>query len=255
MQKSYYPLPFFELAPLERFDRNLFACEGVDRDLNGFVLSLAQIYNDLKCIFWVIKLLKEGREEASGVTAYKGQLSGFDSQMYRYLIGILNELMGLISKRQDVLDNDKFQRVVFLLLPEHRENWVKIVDSSKKSKQIDPEKLTPLDDLKVFLDRIRNDSSFHYYHSGNQIKGYDYWRSGNPSDFGKDYLYASFGKNMMETRFFFADAANQGYVQLMSEKYGIGPDSIGVFAEVVNETIRNIVEKYLRELEKNFQHS
>jgi len=240
-----YPLPEFDLAPLQKFDRDLFLSSGESRKVNGFILSLALIYNDLKGMLWVLSILNQGKQEPYVVNEYCGQLVGMDRQMLRYLIGVLNELLILINKNKSLVNHSNIVSVVRSWNRSYRDKWGQIIDcandvgSGGKNKK-------PIVKL---LDAVRNNSSFHYHRVDNQMVGYDCWHKAGKK--GSDFLYASFGNRLRESRFYFADAASEGYVSRQLEKHGLKIDDVKSMTSDVVEVLHNLVQSYLKRLEKS----
>jgi len=91
---------FSRLADLQYFDPKAFQSDSnVSKEVCGFVLSLALIYNDLKNINLILEILEKSKpqgtfEERKDWGEYYGVLNYLD----RINIGLLHELFNLIKK-------------------------------------------------------------------------------------------------------------------------------------------------------------
>lgn len=96
---------------------------------------------------------------------------------------------------------------------------------------------------------IRNNSSFHYYHSSTKLKKafQDFFFKQESSDSNK-FAYYSIGESMNTTRFYYADAATMNFMKITSEE---GPQnatftSTGKFKDEMKKTIENMNFTILR---------
>jgi hypothetical protein len=190
---------FAKLAPLEWFDQNAFKEDDkISREVCGFVLSLALIYNDIKNTALLNKVLNESRPaEPYMICKEWGEFSALEHFIDRMTVGILHELFNLIYKNEKILKDKFFISIVKSVPNDLRNNWESIVNTSFEKPN--ENKLTK--DLMF----IRNKVSFHYDRK--------VIFSGYKNFFEKvkvmNKAYISRGGNMPESRFYFADAAAQ----------------------------------------------
>lgn len=233
---AFKPLPNYELAPLRKCNRDLFATDDPSlKKLHGFILSLGLIFNDLKGIIWVSDLLTEGKQLDDAISAYCGQWGGMKSQMLRVGYGIINELLQLIEKNKRCLEHPRFILCLEYLGSDIRKSWQEISDCAVNN----PEK----SELRKFLHTVRNEAAFHYYQTEHLMNGYELWRKAE----GEHSRYAcfSFGANMESTRFYLSDAASQFHLQERLRKHNIANGQIKQFLQSINEVLRFIVETYI----------
>ena len=89
--------PDFELANLIELPRDLFPLAGTDQ-LGAFVLSLALAYNDLKGVYWWSKQLDRcAPADQHTINRYLGQWVGEWSQIGRYSIGVIHEILRAVA--------------------------------------------------------------------------------------------------------------------------------------------------------------
>lgn len=228
---------FSKLATLQYFDPKAFQADStVSKDVCGFVLSLALIYNDIKNIQLFMEILKKSKptgifEERKDWGEYNALLNFLD----RVTIGSLHELFRLIKNNKGVLEDKIFKEIIKSINKDAKKSWQALVDTSFK--KISDNKLAK--DLMF----IRNKVSFHYDPKA-IIKGYEHFYK-NIKEMDKAYI--SRGKNMLETRFYFADAAAESYMQSL---YGIADmslffKSIGNNLKKLDKTIWYIINNFI----------
>jgi hypothetical protein len=182
-----------EMAPLETFDPSAFVSAGdAPQDVRSFVLALAAIYNDFKTIMLADNLLETQRPpDPPANTPDWGEYNGFRIYLVRVLAGLFNELLRMISRNEAVLSEPDFRQIVKRIPRPSRESWDAIVAAALAQPSKNP--------LTKALLLARNKVSFHYR-----------LRFGQPGPAGEPYV--SRGATMLSTRFFFADAAAQAYL-------------------------------------------
>ena len=228
---------FSKLAELEYFDPQAFqADDTVSKEVCGFVLSLALIYNDIKNIILLTKLLENYKPEGSFVERKDwGEFNGIDDFLDRLTIGLLHELFCLIKDSKSVLEDKFFKQIINSIQKDAKTSWQVLVDTSFE--KYSNNKLAK--DLML----VRNKISFHY--DPKAIKqGYDFFYN----DFKiMDKAYISRGKNMHESRFYFADAAGESYIRHLygEEDIALFYKSIDNYLKQLNNTIWYIINNFI----------
>jgi hypothetical protein len=213
---------FSKLATLESFDHNAFKPDNhVSKDICGFILSLSLIHNDLKNTFMFMDVIDDSKPDGEyEVRKDWGEHRALRDFIDRVTLGILHELFNLIEKNKGVLENKFFEGVIKSISKESKEFWKALVDTSFQN--YNDNKLAK--DLK----KIRNNVSFHYGPKA-IFQGYENF-------FEKikklDLAYISRGYKMIETRFYFADAAAQGCMHHL-----LGQEDIDYFFEWAEEIL------------------
>jgi hypothetical protein len=193
-----------ELAPLESFDPAAFRADAsVPQELCSFVLSLAVAYNDCKDLIYARIVVGDARP--TGLfkkTRLWGAWSGVESHIFRSIVGLVNELFGLIRDNEHLLRHPFFGSVVWQLDRPTRQAWKTVVAVALGS--------TPADPFGKSLLLIRNKVSFHYDAKA-IFAGYrhHFLSPGQPDE----RAFISRGNTMKESRFYFADAAALEYVR------------------------------------------
>ena len=92
---------FSKLANLQYFDPKAFQPDNnVSKEVCGFVLSLALIYNDIKNINLFFEILKGSKPQGSFIERKDwGEYNGITKFLDRLIIGSLHELFNLIKKK------------------------------------------------------------------------------------------------------------------------------------------------------------
>lgn len=191
-------------AELESFDPGVFYPDDkVGLELCAFIVTLAGIYNDAKDIGYAMELLVESRPVTDPcISRPWGIYLGLKYHIARRFHGLLHELFQLIQ-RSDIALADPYMRVIESTMSRPgRESWHLVLDVARGA--------DPKHPLGKALLLIRNKVAFHY--DASQIhRGYTE-RFTHPSP-GNDRALLSRGTCMRESRFYFADAAFQCYLE------------------------------------------
>jgi hypothetical protein len=227
------------LATLETFDPEAFRGDDkVPQAVCNFVLALALIYNDCKDVIYAHVALSQFKLHGPRQrTKVYGAIAGAESHAFRAVAGLLHELFTLIQANDDVLRDDFFLSVVRQLHPNSRKAWAALVDVARGA--------TPTDKLGQRLLLIRNKVFFHYDPKAIFVGYTEHFLGPKKRD---DRAYLSRGVSMRTTRFFFADAAADGYLDSVmgSERAGA---LMGETAEVVgriNASLFLMVGKFIQ---------
>lgn len=189
-----------DLAPLDSFDPAAFVGDSdVPQELCNLVLTLALIYNDYKDISFAADCLQNDQpsppqRENQGW----GEWTGIYLHTVRLTVGLVHELLNLIADNPAAVANPFFISVLNRLDKRAREAWDTLADAALNSSAAGA--------LGKALLLIRNKVAFHY-DPKEVYRGYDtFFLKGGKTP------YLSRGRNMRETRFYFADAAALGYL-------------------------------------------
>jgi len=204
-------LPGFELEPISEFDPKVFIPHGVqDKNLCGFMLALACVYNDYKNVLWGLEQLCKCGEEKNGArTAYNGQIRGFNICLRKQAYSIGYELLVLIRENKELIESEVFMELRKKMLNAHGDDWDDIVAIALKNRAESGE-------FVGFLRAIRNNVGFHYSYDS---KGLEKLTEGYRTSFwdksGRLIQRAAISKSnwMAYSRFYFADAAVEGVLK------------------------------------------
>jgi len=207
-----FGLPHFGLAKAERLDPKIFV-KSEDDQLGSFMLALAVVYNDIKSLVWFDQLLLDHEPNKSTPIEKDGQWHGLQEILTKYILGVLHELFKLIKENQDQVSSEEMAEVVKSLRPNVRRKWNTLVTISIDSSKSETGRFAKS------LARVRNNISFHYYDPTTLIKGYLAHFSEDSEDEKRRFAFMSYGKNMAETRFYYADAAVERALELILIEY------------------------------------
>src|SRR5262252_11228969 len=227
------------LGPLESFDPAAFDGDGeVSQDLCDFVLSLALMYNDLKDEIYaheaVFALMPAGQPTP---TRLRGAISGVQLHAFRATCALLFELFTVINEKRELLCEDFFRRVVKQLPKAEREAWGAVVNVARGTSK-------PKTELGKKLLLFRNKVGSHY-DTEEIARGFKHFFEVVRR---LSRAYVSRGQSMRETRFYFADAAMQGYliVRHGSPELQELKGQIAGVVEIVNFSLKAIVQTFIQ---------
>lgn len=205
------------------------------------MLSLAVVYNDLKDLLWVYYYSGRARPNKNElITRYLGEHCGFRNHASKLLLSTFNELVELIEMNQTVLTNELFKKCVNQLPKTARFCWDALV-SVAIGKEIEHKFMRS-----VFY-AARNKVSFHYKDLKAINFGYRLRFTDQIRKLADKKPYVSLGSSAIESRFYFADALVQSYINNV-----IGEETLTDFGkqlseltEQINFALRFLVEHFV----------
>jgi hypothetical protein len=222
-----------ELAPLETFDPAAFQADGAwPQQVCDFMLSLALAFNDVHDLLIAHDFLNGvwPADEKTHTTEL-GEFMGFTQHMFRLHLGTMHEILELIEHNKPVLNDPAFNSVVNKMRAQPQTAWRTLAATATGAS-------TAQSDLSRFLMLARNKVAFHY--DRKEIsKGY---KASFLSPKGRQ-PYVSRGNNLGKSRFYFADAAAQKYMDQKANELGAPKLVLNVlkFVQVVTFALHQLV--------------
>jgi hypothetical protein len=224
-----------QLASLQTFDPRAFVgTSDVPQDICNFVLALALIYNDCKNgIFSNLALTDSKPGGDPQISRSWGAYTGIKNHYLRLHCALIHELLNLISENETVIKQPFFVSVIKLLPRRVRESW----DASLQKQTASS--------LNKALLMIRNKVSFHY-DPKELYRGYRYHFFKSPGS--AEPAFVSRGNSMKSSRFYFADAAADGYFgsQLENKDASELMNRLADITAALNQAIRQIVDRFIQ---------
>ena len=229
----------FSLAPLQDFDPALLISG--DDDVDGFVLSLALAYNDLKSIHWMNYMLEQNKPaQIDALTPISGQWNGMRVQVARWSMALAHEIMHAIARAEsaEVMSKPPIRKAVQGLPDVLRTRWKVLVKvSCGRTPASGP--------LRGYLRDLRNQGVFHYAYTEQLVAAYREFFAADPkSDFNRR-AYFSLGPTMNKTRFYFADAAAQRMYCGEADRQALFDEATDLVNEL-HHSIVGVVFEYLK---------
>jgi hypothetical protein len=225
------------LGCLESFDPSAFTgTTEVPQDVCNFVLTLALIRNDYKNTVLGHALLDPVQPpEPARETPDRGEYAALKAHLIRLNASLIHELCKLIESSPGVLAHPFFQSVVAGLDRRARDSWKSLVDVASGEGGTEP--------LAKALLLLRNKVAFHY-DPKEVARGF---RHAFDRSTGRK-PYVSRGNTLRATRYFFADAAAQAYLNTR-----VGDDGVTKFfqdtstlLEALNLALGQLVENFIQ---------
>jgi hypothetical protein len=157
--------------------------------------------------------------------------------LLRIMITCIHELFAVINSHQDVLAHPFFGLVIKQLDPESRRYWESLIAVAQDA--------TPKDDFGHLLLRIRNKVMSHY-DPKDIYTGYK--RHFLHPKRVHDRAFVSRGNSMNSSRFYFADAAVEGYLKELLGESEFQDLSIKLRDIVgsLNFALRGVVDRFIQ---------
>ena len=167
-----------------------------------------------------------------------GTWAGTDWHLFRLMISAVHELFGLIQNHQDVLAHEFLVKVVKQLPAPSRKSWGSLIAVASGA--------AAKDDFGHMLLRIRNQIVFHYDPKG-IFAGFKRQLL-RPTRL-QDRAFISRGQSMGASRFYFADAAVEGYFQELVGTGEVGQLSakIANVVDLLNSALLSLVDRFIQQ--------
>ena len=226
------------LDPFKSFDPAAFIGDDkVPQEICNLVLALALAYNDSKDAVYGYFLLMENRPLGDFQRRPDfGAWAGIRMHIIRYQLGRVFETCKLIQDHQPWINHTVFHAIVQKMETSSKTAWQSFVSAALGQ--------STADSFERLLARLRNNVLTHYgpeeIFSGYRYHFYD--SSSNP----KEQALISQGKDMDSSRFYFADAATQGYLELRigQDAYTFFEQAIGIMRNL-NFAVAGLVRAFL----------
>jgi len=209
------------------------------------VLALAAVFNDLKDIGYGIEILSGQRPAGdSNVSRLWGNYCGVEMHLYRNLFGTLHEAFKIIQKNRIVLDDEYYSEIVRVMSRPGRSHWATFIEVALGAE--------PSDAFGRCLHRARNKVAYHYDPKA-ILQGYRSHFKGGARQGSRAFI--SRGNNMRSTRFYFADAALQGYMENVAHVGEVDEllrDTFEAF-DHLNQAISEFVELFVQKRAGSFR--
>ena len=215
-------------------------------NIADFFLVLGVFYNDLKSFMYYSALLDETFKKVNKekISAETGEYFGMKIHLEKLTISTIHEFFAFIKKSKNILETQEFKSV-YVRLPRYlKKQWDILVKISINNKAQETSKFS-----KLFL-LIRNNLGFHYDQAPKILReGFIEHFFLKQRDQVNEKAYYSIGEAMIDTRFFYADAAVQRSLDLQMEKIMTRKDFNLEFRQTIdaaNFTISRLLKEYLR---------
>lgn len=188
--------------------------KGEEQEVAAFMLVLAATYNDIKGLtFLHDHFTRSYRKPRPGeVSEHSGEYNGLQLQLLKILIAQLHEFFELLRKQTSVRDTNTFKQILMMLSKHDYMIWEDLCDIANDTNSAPKEQGTAF--LKTLIAQVRNNASYHLsLKCLTQGYRYHFYKTQNEHD-GHTYAYFSGNKtDFVHTRFFYADAALDGYLR------------------------------------------
>ena len=226
-------------------------------EFGDFFFTLALIFNDLKGLMMMEELFRKNYDNPAQneISNHTGNYHGISIQIERLYAGLVHEFLKFLSQDESktILSSIPFQLIVKKIPTDSANHWKTIEALAMKSDYDHSSEFAQT------LLLVRNNVSYHYHQSGPVLRqGLRHFFNETEKSASNEYAYYSLGQNMSETRFYYIDAAVQGYMtrQLKNTNLDVGLDVLGNFSqyqikirktmECMNDAIFHILRLHLR---------
>lgn len=208
-------------------------------------------HNDLKGLLFFHDILEEFPPTVTpnSISARMGEYTGIRWQAFRYITGVLHEIIKLIIENEDTFKKDQITIAISKLEGEAKESWellLKFVNDS-------PSMNEDLKKLRNLIRYIRDNSSFHYFQPKEVVKGYK--TAFEPEKRPDGLAYFCRGNSMQETRYHFADAAMEDF--LLTKLNNFSSEHTMVLRTFISTTkiaLHYLVFQYLKQIQADITH-
>ncbi|OGS08036.1 MAG: hypothetical protein A2270_03045 [Elusimicrobia bacterium RIFOXYA12_FULL_51_18] len=233
---------FYALASPNIFDPTIFlSAKSDEQKVCGFVLMLSLVHNDLHDLLWAFALHhKNPPSTPKGFTAEWGNYNGLQSHILRLILANFRETLYFIKGHEREINHPMFQDAIRHLSKQDKECWGDLVAAASGNTEGAQTK------FRNFLNTIRNKIASHYAGLDEIAQGY---RHKFFDEQGKKCMEAfiSRGDSMSATRFYFADAAAQGVIEMgVKKNQDEFQKANSAYASNINRAIYSIVDRFIQ---------
>jgi hypothetical protein len=208
-------------------------------DCRGFLLSLAVIYNDLKGLTIFNDTLPDIYRKPldEEISAHAGEYGGLRLQLLRILLSTLHEFLVFLEKNEEIYKSEFIQKILERCSKETQRIWFALIEVASGNS---PHNLKEIAELAEQLEQIRNNVGYHYQTRKRIIAGFRrfFYGTTNVTPGAKKWIFWSGIKtDRLGTRFYYADAALNGYLLESLEKPDGPFDLMALIAKAINELL------------------
>ena len=211
-------------------------------DLDDFFLTLALIYNDMKGITLFQVLLNEHYEPLSSkIDPHNGELGGLNIHIIRIFSGLIEEFLNFLAENP-IIESKDFLSLLEDLPPDAKKIWENLIDISHMKK-------VPDNPTNYALMMIRGKITYHYSDAGKNLrKGYisRFHNKNKDKVLKNEAAYYSLEDQLESTRFYYADAAAEEYMMIISDGWTDYMHDINIMAETMNHALYWLMKIYLK---------
>ncbi|OGY45317.1 MAG: hypothetical protein A2729_00575 [Candidatus Buchananbacteria bacterium RIFCSPHIGHO2_01_FULL_39_14] len=244
MKKEFQLGALRHKKPLSLIDDN----PSNDRDVDRFFLIMALMFNDIKGLVFFDNWLHEYREpQKEEISGHAGEWHGIKLQRIKLLAAILSEFLNVLEEYKNIINTDPINRYEQQLSRQDKSIWDLFLEVTK----IHPTKLSDerIEVFKKMLIQIRANVTFHYYGAGKPLA------NGFRDHFYKKFVnqpayYSAQGTNFYKTRYYYADAAIQSYLESCMTMAGEADKVLETITDLTvkaSKVINGLMEQYLKE--------
>lgn len=232
----------FDLAPLKSFrPEGIIARDGKER-FGAFMLALATAFNDLKGLLYWRRLILQKSTGMRGVSPRVGQLAGMELQVQRLILAHLHEFLELLKAFKEESRGEEMRALLRTAPLGTQRQWEDLVRFATGEGDARDAQFTKV------LVIVRNNAAAHYYQPNALVGGFRrHFYELRPAP-NNAAAYASIGINMEQTRFYYADAALQAFIEKLPSAVGAEQfrRRLTRVGNGINQTIAHIVTEYLK---------
>ncbi len=209
-------------------------------DISEVVLILSIIFNHLKGSMLMHKSFIDEYEKprVGEISDHSGEYEGLNIQYQSILISLVQEFFVFIKENKTLIQSEKFQKYIRKLPKPTQKDWEDLIDIALNKEATS--KFTK------FLELIRNNVGFHFNYRLNDIReGYIQNFYKDKKNEGNSNAFFSIGTTLKETRFYFGDAAIQGYITKNVPENFI--DEFFKYIDKIIQAISSLITKFLTE--------
>jgi hypothetical protein len=182
----------------------------------SFMLTLSLVFNDLKALVLLNDTVRNAYEtpEVIQTDAHSGEKEGVGLYLLKTLLSTLHESIVFLKESEEIYNSVRFQKILVRTSKNTRDVWEVLIKIATEKDVVVPQWIE-FKELADFLKILRNNVGFHFQTRKSLVKGYRkfffYGIRGVP-DKNREIAYRSTESEFMNSRYYYADAALQGYL-------------------------------------------
>src|SRR3989338_2247199 len=238
---------------LIKLDRTKVVKIDANDKFDNFFLILGLIYNDFKSLIFYVALLKEHfgdkiDEKKPEVNVNFGEYSGMKTHLNKLMISTIYEFLMFLKNKSKVIESSEFKILSDKLFYKDKDWLQQIIDIANRN--IESKTNFKKDSLSEMLYKIKNGGSFHHHSCDNNLRlGYiNHFYTRYKQDAGTEFAYYSEGNCMKDVRYFYCDAAFQGFTYTCGE-YKDNIEKLKELGQKMNNVLSALMKLYIKDKE------
>lgn len=220
----------------------------INNELDKHMLVFSAFFNDFKNILIINNVLKKNYEQGveGEISFHAGEMGGMMIFINKNMISIIYEFLKFLEKSKKFFrTSNEYKKIIKDMSKEHPavyKYWIDFCDNVFDNQKYQDEK-----GIMYFLKSVRDGATFHYNKEDLSNNFNQKFKSYKKRE---DTPMYSFGKTTEKTRFFYADVAFLGSLDIDKSKFNVSVEDFIEIIDGLSNALIFILQYYLENYAK-----